>query len=264
MTNFMRTLLIGTALLAGALLLACGSDSDSDADGPSDSPDATESADDSSIEPADGNGDQPAGDAFAELRNLAAEFGAREIKIEYQFTSGAAGGIGDGTMTLYWKPPDTQRIDLSMSTGDVTLITTATASYMCTSAAGTGQCLEMPLDDSLAPDFFGIFTDPASFIDEIDATLGDVDIDRSSRTIAGQNAICFSMSGTIGGETGAAEYCFRDDGVLLLLRATGGPETEGGGEFFLEAISVEDSVSDSDLEPPYEVVDLGDLGDLIP
>ncbi len=235
MTNFMRMLLIGAVLLVGALLLACGSDSDSDADGSSDAPDATAPADDSSTEPADGNGDQPAGDAATELRNLAAEFGVREIKIEYRFTSGAAGGIGDGTMTLYWKPPDAQRTDLSMSTGDVTLITTATASYICTSVAGTGQCFETPLDDSLAPDFFGIFTDPDSFIDEIDATLGDIDIDRSSRTIAGQDATCFSMSGTIDGEAGAVEYCFRDDGVLLLLRAAGDPDTEGGGEFSLEA-----------------------------
>ncbi len=261
MTNFMRTLLIGTALLVGALLLACGSDSD--ADGSPDSPDATESADDSSTEPADAISDLPAGDAAAELRNLATQFGVREIKIEYRFTNDSADGSVGGTMTLYWKPPDAQRTDLSTSDGDVTLITTATTSYMCT-AEGGGQCLEMPLDDSLAPSIFGIFTEPDNLTGQIEAALGDVDIDRSSRTIAGQDATCFTMSGTIDGETGVAEYCFRDDGVLLLLRATGGPETEGGGEFSLEAISVEDSVSDSDLEPPYEVVDLGDIGDLIP
>lgn len=256
MTNFRRTLLIVTALLVGALLLACGGDGNGDADG---SPDATAPADDSSTEPADGNGDQPAGDAATELRDLAAQFGVREIKIEYQFTSGAAGGVFDGTMTLYWKPPDAQRTDLSSSAGDVTLITTAAASYICTAEIGTGQCLESPIGDSLTPDFFGIFTEPDNLTGQIDAALGDVDVDRSSRTIAGQNATCFSISGTIAGGTGAAEYCFRDDGVLLLWRAAGGPATGDGGEFSLEAISVEDSVSDSDLEPPYEVVDLGNL-----
>ena len=242
MANFMRTLLIGAALLVGALLLACSSDSDGDLGGP-----------------ADGNGDQPAGDAAADLRNLAAQFGVREIKIEYQFAGGAADGTGDGTMTLYWKPPDAQRTDLSTSDGDVTLITTATASYICTSEVGAGQCLKSPVGDSLAPGFFAIFTEPGNFIGQINDVLGDADVDRSSRTIAGQDATCFSLSGTIDGETGAAEYCFRDDGVLLLLRAADGPETNGGEEFSLEAISVEDSVSDSDLEPPYDVVDLGDL-----
>ena len=258
MSHFMRTLLVATALFAGALLLACGSGNGSDADGSSDAPDAMAPVDDSSTEPGDAISGLPAGDAATELRNLATQFGVQEIKIEYQITSGVAGGIGDGTMTLYWKPPDAQRTDLSTSTGDVTLITTADATYICTSEVGGGQCLEAPIGDALAPDFFGIFTDPDDLIGQIDDVIGDVDVDRSSRTIAGQDATCFTLSGTIDGETGVAEYCFRHDGVLLLLRAAGGPDSADGG-FSLEAISVEDSVSDSDLEPPYDVVDLGDL-----
>ena len=254
MTNFLRPLLIAAGLLAGALLLACGSDSDGDADGPSD---------DSPTEPADAVGDLPAGDAATELRNLAAGFGLREIKIEYQFTSSSADGDDDGTMTLYWKPPDAQRTDISTSAGDVTLITTASATYICTSEEG-GQCLESPIGDSFMPSFFDIFADPDNFIGEIDASLGGANVDRSSRTIAGQDATCFSISGMIDDETGTAEYCFRDDGVLLLLRAAGGPDSADDGEFSLEAISVEDSVSDSDMEPPYEVFDLGDLPDLFP
>ena len=240
MTNFTRTFLFVIALIVGALLLACSSDSDS----------------------GDGNGDQPSGEAATELRNLAAQFGQQEIKIEYQFTSGAAGGIDDVTMTLYWKPPDAQRTDLSTSEGDVTLITTAGGSYICASAVN--QCLESPIGDSLTPDFFDIFTEPDILIDQIDAVLGDLNVDRSNRTIAGQDATCFSISGTIDGETGAVEYCFRDDGVLLLLRAAGGPADGDGGESSLEAISVEDSVSDSDLEPPYDVLDVGDIQDLLP
>ena len=165
-------------------------------------------------------------------------------------------------MTLYWKPPDAQRTDLSSSEGDVTLITTAGGSHIC--APAVNQCLESPIGDSLTPDFFDIFTEPDILIDQIDAILEDLDVDRSTRTIAGQDATCFSLSGTIDGETGAVEYCFRDDGVLLLLRAGGGPANGGGGESSLEAISVEDSVSDRDLEPPYEVLDAGDLQDLLP
>ncbi|MCH7488910.1 MAG: hypothetical protein IIB23_04700, partial [Chloroflexi bacterium] len=121
-----------------------------------------------------------------------------------------------------------------------------------------------PIGDSLTPDFFDIFTEPDILIDQIDAVLGDLNVDRSNRTIAGQDATCFSISGTIDGETGAVEYCFRDDGVLLLLRAAGGPGDGDGGESSLEAISVEDSVSDSDLEPPYDVLDVGDIQDLLP
>ncbi len=256
MANIIRTLLIGAVLLVGALLLACGSDNGGDSNGPSDGP-----PDDSPTEPADANGDQPAGDAATELRDVAGGFGEQEIKIEYRFTSGLADGTGDGTMTLYWKPPDSQRTDISTSEGDVTLITTPSATYICTSEVDGGQCLESPFSDSFTPGFFDIFTDPDSLTVQIDTSFGGADVDRSSRTIAGQDATCFSVSGAVEGETGDAEYCFRDDGVLLLMRAT---DSLSGGEFSLEALSIEDSVSDSDLEPPYEVFDLGDLPDLIP
>ncbi len=260
MAKFMRTLLIGTALLVGALLLACGSDDGGDSGGPTDAPDATSPSDESPTEPPDANGDQPAGDAATELRDVAGGFGEREIKIEYEFTSGLADGTGDGTMTLYWKPPDAQRTDISTSDGEVTLITTASATYFCSPEDG-GQCFESPIGDSLMPSFFGIFTDPDTLTGQIDASFRGVDVDRSSRTIAGQDATCFSISGMIDDQTGAAEYCFRDYGVLLLMRAG---DSLSGGEFSLEAISVEDSVSDSDLEPPYEVFDLGDIPDLFP
>jgi hypothetical protein len=54
------------------------------------------------------------------------------------------------------------------------------------------------------------------------------------------------------GQSGSAEYCFNDDG--LLLRLDGG--SEGGANFTLEATSVEGSVADADLELPYDVLDI--------
>ena len=255
-TSFRLGLMI-VALLAGSLAFACGggagtSDDDGDDDG--DQPEASEGADG---DDADGDGD--GGDLQDELRKLAEEFGVREVKIEYSFSSTGDGSTDDeGTITLYWKPPDAWRVDISSSAGDLILINSDGTSYLCTSAGGTGQCLESPIGDVVPIPFLSVFTDPDGLSELIDVALAGVDVDRSDRTIAGQDATCFSISATIEGETGATEYCFREDGILLLLRA-GGSDAEGAGAFTLEATNVEDSVSDSDLEPPYDVTEIPGL-----
>jgi hypothetical protein len=257
MARSFRLGLVIVALLAGSLALACGggggtSDDDGDGNGNGDQPEASEGADGD----ADGDGDGDGGEGQDELRKLAEEFGVREVKIEYSFSSAGDGSPDDeGTMTLYWKPPDAWRVDISSSGGDVILINSDGTSYLCTSDGGTGQCLESPLGDLIPIPFLSVFTDPNGLNDLIDVSLAGVDVDRSDRTIAGQDATCFSISGTIDGETGATEYCFREDGILLLVRAG----AEGSGEFTMEATNVEDSVSDSDLEPPYDVTEIPGL-----
>ena len=251
MPSFFRLGLMIVAVLAGSLAFACGGDngtSDDNGDGNGDQREASDSADG---DDTDNGGD--GGDIESDLRKLAEEFGIKEVKIEYTFSSTGDGSPDDaGTITLYLKPPDAWRVDISSSAGDVIMINSGGASYLCSSEGGIGQCLESPLGDVIPIPFLSLFTDPNGLSDFIDVSLSGVDVDRSDRTIAGQDATCFSISGIIDGETGSAEYCFRADGILLLLRA----EDEGSGVFALEATSVEDSVSDTDLEPPYDVTEI--------
>lgn len=262
----MRLLLVTTALLATAILVACGSDDDGGSNG---QPDATEPA--GATVPADGdNGDGDTtgdgSDISGELENFAAQFGSQEFKIEFNYSSATDGTVDDeGTMTLYWKPPDGWRMDLGSGSGDVTLITQGATSYMCSDGGGESQCFESPAASDSPVPFLSLFTDPSALAAQIDSSIGgaDVDINRSSRNIAGLDATCYQYSGTIEGESGQAEYCFADNGILLAL-VGGGDDGGVTSTFSLEATSVSTSVESSDLEPPYPILDLGDLSDLVP
>lgn len=248
MRSSLRYFLIAMALLAGGIFIACGSDDNGDAN--ADEPAANQ--------PVDGDGDNDSDeDASGDLSTFADRFGVSEVKIEYEFTSFDAAEDFVGTMTLYSKPPDAWRMDIGTPDGDITMINNGDVTYMCTSAAGEELCIEAPLSDTLDIPFFSIFTDPDGFDDLIGASPG-VDVNRSSREIAGQDATCFEVSAGVDNGQGEAEYCFRDDGVLLLLRASGSGD-DSSAEFSLEATSVSDSVSDEDFEPIYEVLDIGDL-----
>ena len=78
-----------------------------------------------------------------------------------------------------------------------------------------------------------------------------VEIDTFQETIAGESADCFSVSGSFEGESGDAEWCFTDDGILLRFAGTFADE----GEFRLDATAVSRDVSDADFEPPYPVTE---------
>ena len=253
MRSSLRYVLIVVALLAGTLFVACGGDSDDNGEPDSDEPTAEQPADGD-----DGDDGDDDGDVSGDLRAFADRFGISEVTIEYKLTASGGDDDFDGTMTLYLKPPDAWRMDLATPDGDIALINDGSTTYLCASEGGEGQCFESPIDDALPIPFLNIFTDPGGFDDLIGTSLGAVDVSQSTREIAGQDATCFEVSGEFDGDSGEAEYCFRDDGVLLLLRGSGSGD-EGGGEFSLEATSVSDSVSDEDFQPIYDVLDLGDL-----
>ena len=244
MPSSLRYFLIVVALLAAGFVVACGGDGDDNGDGDTDEPPAEQSVD------GDGDDDGDDGDVSGDLRAFADRFGISEVTIEYKLTASGGDDDFDGTMTLYLKPPDAWRMDLATPDGDIALINDGSTTYLCASEGGEGQCFESPIDDALPIPFLNIFTDPGGFDDLIGTSLGAVDVSQSSREIAGQDATCFEVSGEFDGDSGEAEYCFRDDGVLLLLRASNSS---------LEATSVSDSVSDEDFEPIYDVLDLGDL-----
>lgn len=257
MRSSLRLFLIAIALLAGALFAACGSDSDDNGDGDADEPTAEQPVDGDGDDDGDEDGDGD-NDLSGDLRAFADRFGISEVKIEYEFTTSGIDEDFAGTMTFYWRPPDAWRMDIGIPDGEIAMINDGNVTFLCTSAGDEEVCIESPLSDVIAVPFLTIFTEPDGLDEFIGTSLSDVDVNQSSREIAGQDATCFEVSGEFDGESGAAEYCFRDDGVLLLLRASG-LEDDGGGEFSLEAISVSDSVSDEDFQPIYEVLDLGDL-----
>jgi hypothetical protein len=245
--------------MAGLLVAACGGGDDDNGDDNGDEPTATVPAGDRDADDGDGadDGDADNGDGADlgdELRDLAAQFGVEEVKIEYDFSATGDGADETGSMTLYWKPPDAWRMDFSGGGEDAIFITTDEASYIC----AEDQCLLSPLAEAIPIPFLSFITEPEELSDLIGENILGLDVDRSEREIAGMDATCFSMEGTIEGETGSGEYCFSDNGILLLLRA-GGSGMDGAGEFSLEATSVDDEVDDEDFEPPFPVTDLSDL-----
>ena len=78
-----------------------------------------------------------------------------------------------------------------------------------------------------------------------------IDVSRSSESIAGTDANCFS--GNDNGDVG--KFCFSDDG-LMLLSENGSAD---GSSSSIKATSFSSDVSDSDFEPPYPVTTTIDI-----
>lgn len=235
--------------LGGAAFVACGGDSDDDN---SDNPTAEQTTDDNGQPTSDGSSSE-GGNTNEELQNLAAGMADHEGKIAYDFTSTGGGADSGGSFTLYWKPPDSWRLDIDVEGQVATMIEKEGTTYICSEdGSGGGSCFASPT--ALPLPFLTYFTDPSTLASLVDTEVGGVDFEESSDSIAGQDVTCYSAEGTVEGETGNAEYCFNDDG--LLLRTHG---ESAGVTFSLEATNVEDSVSDADLDLPYEIVDIPGL-----
>ena len=253
MSKSIRLWLMLFAIVASFVIAAaCGGDDDKDDGDGNGQPTAEEtSGPDADATEPEGNGD--GGDAASQLEDLAGKFATNDVKITYDFSTSSAGTTTEGSMTLYWKPPDASRVDFSTEdSGDVTFITQGDTSYICSSEEGGGTCIESPGAAGLPLPFLSFLTDPEGLSGLVGQNALGADLDESSETIAGQDATCFSGSSDAAGAD--FEYCFSEDGVLLRI-STGG----SGDDFTLEATSVEGSVSDSDVAPPYPVTDIGGL-----
>ena len=237
--------------VSGALLYACGSDSNDDSDDGGNRPTAAATSDDGSSPTDDGSSDNGDGDSDSELRNLAAGMADKEAKIVYTFTSSEGGTDSTGSFTLFWKPPASWRIDMDMEGEVATIIEKEGTTYICAAdGSGGGSCFASPT--TLPLPFLGLFTDPNALTNLIDTEIGGINFDKSEETISGQDVTCYSAEGSVEGESGNAEYCFNDDG--LLIRLDGG--SDAGASFTLEATSVEGSVADADLDLPYEILEI--------
>jgi hypothetical protein len=265
-----RWLLLLLALTAAIFLVvasACGGDDDDD-DGGDNEATATESADggddggdDSGDEtPADGgdgDDDGDSGDAAADLAALAGDYEKFEGYVKYDAQNFGGADSGLSSMAIYQKG-DSSRIDMESADGNVILITTPDATYMCTE----NQCLKYPSGEDTGgfADAFAGLIDPGTIESEFGDLGNDVDINVSKEKIAGLDATCYSATGdlddTVPGDE-SSEVCFAEGGLLLRLTSD-----TGGESFTLEATEADTDVPNDAFEPPFEVVDLGDLGDL--
>jgi len=237
--------MIALAALGGALAFACGGDSSND-NGNTPGPTASSTNGNGASDTPSASG--TSGDVNDELKDLAGKFAGKEMKVGYDFTSSAGGTSSTGAFTLFWKSKDAYRVDITDSGSTTSLITKDGKQYICTADGDSGTCIASPVS-SLPLPFLTFFTDPSSLTNLIDTEVSGVNFDKSSEQIAGQDATCYKTSGNVQGQEASAEYCFNGDG--LLLRLAGGST---GATFTLEATSVGGSVSDADVELPYDVV----------
>jgi hypothetical protein len=187
------------ALLGGALLFACGGDDDDADGGDVDQPTATQEADGGDGGADGGQDTNGGGDASSDLRDLAGKLANKEVKASYQLSGTFGGESLESSFTLYWKPPDTWRVDFSSEGTESIFISQAGTGYLCTADGAEGTCLQSPLGSAVPIPFFDLFTNPESFSSTVGAQLAGLDIERSSREIAGQDATCFSASGEVEG-----------------------------------------------------------------
>jgi hypothetical protein len=239
------------ALIGGLLIAAACSDSNNDDDDDGE-PTAVETMEGDEATPPDGEGDGD-GDGDGDgstFSDFADEFGDQEMVVTYEFTSSVDGSAG--SFTIFWKPPDRWRFDVTSDEGTATFLQTPDGVYICSDDGSGGGCFLSPGGASAVPfPFLSYFTDPTS-LEGLLASAEGVDLDSSSDNIAGVDATCYSGST----EEGSGQVCFgSDNGILLRIR---GSDTTTG-DFTMEATSVETSVDDADLEPPYPVQEIPGL-----
>jgi hypothetical protein len=166
-------------------------------------------------------------------------------------------GFGDDSftrMTIY-RGDDGSRVDYEGADGGGSFITNADGSFACSE----NQCIKFAEGQGVDPTAaFTAFINPDAIQEAYGNVPDGVTVEESSEEIAGLDATCYDYSGDLDEEEAGDEsgqICFSESGILLRLDFT---DSAGGGKF--EAVEAEEGVEDADFEPPYPVVDLGDLG----
>jgi hypothetical protein len=243
-----KWLLIGLGLALMALLLtsACNGDGGDDGeDGAGETP------------TAEGT---PADDSISEkLRILSERWATKSAKVNYDVSFIQDGSANEFGLVLYWRPPDSRVDIVGQGEGlDTIFIVAGDNRYLCAAGDNEGQCLSLgdtPLEGLVSSSIFPPFSEPDALTKSIAERVPGLDIDTSERTIAGQSASCFSLVSPVVGGEGEAEWCFTDDGIVLLL-ASSLSDAEASGTFRLEATDISSDLSDADFEPPYPLADL--------
>lgn len=199
-----------------------------------------------------GGGD---GDSFdPELRAIGDKFAKSTFKATYRTSESDSDGLGGGDLTLE-KDGDAKfrfEITTKQDGNDVSsvFIETPDVSAFCLKQAGDlgallgvapneGVCLNNPAGDSTSEG--GGLRDLFTSAQNPNAKL----LEKSSRTIAGQNGTCYRTEDKTDGQI--STVCFTADGVLLYIKDEGDTSSE------VEARTVSSSVSARDFELPYEL-----------
>ncbi len=201
----------------------------------------------------DGDGGDGDGEGLSDLGSLAAAAAEGVIaKVTYRITTEGGGETFEGEWVVVQRPPDS-RIEISSTEGGeevrIIIINAGGKSYLCFVVVGEGSCLVTAEEEAeaQAASLDLLFDIPR----EIAEGAEGVDIgDTSQRSIAGLDAICFTIGGGLA-ELGEGEICFSDRGLLLYLQS----EVDGSSSTF-EATSVSTDVTDADFEPPYDILEL--------
>lgn len=232
-------------VVAAATLIASCADNGGDNGGDARPPESGATAQESGV----ANGD---GEDVDELQAVAVRFGEARFRGEYTLTGAAEDDFGEGTLVMYKDGAERIRFDLSAEqdgeTTEIVLIETPDASAFCLRNAGEfGLLLGIPEGDGVCfnddPSGGGA-SEFSNIVDEIEAGGLEI-VERSERTIAGEDAACYRARNA-SGET--SDICFSDDAFLLAAI-----EPDGSG---IEATGVSDQIEDGDFELPYEVSEL--------
>jgi len=186
--------------------------------------------------------------AFAELENFGSATGDVTAKVRYAYTSSGASGE-NGEMTQYWLArSDKWRTNSSF--GGVTMISISDGATTYTCNGEEQTCYKMTAGSDAAGMTEGAeMMQPAEVGQEAENVQDTATVTRSSRTIAGRSATCFTVRSADGESSG---FCY-DDATKVLLSWEG---TSGGMTTKMEAVEVTTDVTDADFEPPYPVQDL--------
>ena len=171
-----------------------------------------------------------------------------EYKVTYKLSA-----TGAGEQSWYFKPPKA-RYDFSSSAGGQTSIVSIYAlpdgTFMCFGGTGVAaQCIGMSgLDTALQQNPAALFQQSLfQHPEQFNAVLVE------TRQIAGQQAQCFDVKGTVVIATlGDGRFCYSPQGILLLQRFGA-----GGGALDMEATSVSTTVPESDFTLPAKATIIG-------
>lgn len=176
-----------------------------------------------------------------DLRILSQRFAEFRGRIELR---GGVSDEGTGEATLYLDPPRS-RMDFG-DAGELSIFTTAEASYTCVRLEGEGYCFvnEGGEGDIL----FGqaISMDPRGFV-SLARQFDNADVEVSGDRIADRDATCFTAS-NLHDMADKTTLCFAVDGALLLWS-----EVNDGQTFEFRATRITSDVSAADFELPYEI-----------
>jgi hypothetical protein len=248
--------LLAVGLLAFAAVACNGGGNGDETPQADETPEAGETPEADGGDDGDGDGDGDGG-VLEDLAALAGESaGGITAKVTYRVATETDGETFEGEWVLVQRPPDTRFEFSGTEEGEdfrTVIINAGGNSYLCISAGGEESCLATGAADTEAQTapLDALFDVPRGLADDI-ADVGL--ISSSRRSIAGLDATCFTVSSTLV-SLGEGEICFSDGGLLLYMQS----EVDGSSSTF-EATSASTDVTDADFEPPFDVIDLGDLG----